>query len=80
MADQQRYCTSCGTVATPERTTKGSFAVEFLLWCLFFFPGYFYARRRLETSHEACPSCGSAAVVQLGAPAASTATASPIAG
>lgn len=63
-----RVCTACLAVATPKRITRGSFAVELVLWFFFIIPGLIYSAWRASTRYFACPLCGSAELVPVGSP------------
>jgi hypothetical protein len=52
-------CYACGYAGRMITQTKGSFAVEVLLWILFCLPGAIYSLWRLTSGKEArCPNCG----------------------
>ena len=56
-------CTKCGHVGRPASVTKGSFAIEVVLWLCFIVPGLIYSLWRLSSRHEACSVCGNAEVL-----------------
>jgi hypothetical protein len=64
------YCTTCGTVAAPKTTTKGSFIIEIILWLFMILPGVIYTVWRLSSRQKGCPSCGSTAMVPVSSPIA----------
>lgn len=66
----QKLCTTCGHVGKTKTVTKGSFAIELLLWLFFLLPGLIYSVWRLTSRHEACSSCGSTTVIPLNSPLA----------
>jgi uncharacterized membrane protein YqaE (UPF0057 family) len=51
------FCTNCGYVGKACVITKGSFAVELLLWLFFLLPGLIYSFWRLSSRFKGCPSC-----------------------
>lgn len=61
-------CTSCGYVGEPKTITKGSMAVELVLWLLLIVPGLIYSVWRLTSRHEGCPSCGQTALIPVESP------------
>lgn len=63
-------CTRCGHVGSPTSVTKGSFAIEVVLWLCFIIPGLIYSLWRLSSRHEACAMCGNAEVLPRQAPLA----------
>lgn len=66
---RELVCTTCGSVAKPERVTKGSMLIEFILWLCFIIPGLIYSIWRLTTRHDACSVCGAATLVPRHSPA-----------
>lgn len=68
--DGTMHCTACGTEAPPKDVTKGSMAVELVLWLCFIVPGVIYSVWRLTSKHRACPACGSAQLIPIDSPAA----------
>ena len=63
-------CTSCGYIGEPGRVTNGSIGIELILWLCLLVPGLIYSIWRLSTRHDACPSCGNAAIIPAGSPMA----------
>jgi len=61
-------CKTCGSVGNPVRKTKGSFAIEIVLWLFLIIPGLIYSIWRLTTRHDACPVCGSPDVIPVNTP------------
>ena len=61
-------CGNCGTVAEPKSITKGSFAVEIILWLCFILPGMLYSVWRLASRHKGCPKCGQNNMIPLDSP------------
>lgn len=64
----QMICTACGTIGYPKKVTKGSFAIELVLWLAFILPGLIYSLWRLTTRYKACPQCRSPYIVPLNSP------------
>lgn len=65
-----RYCVTCGTHAKARPITRGSLAIEIVLWFFFIVPGLIYSLWRLSTRKPACPACGATALVPPDSPAA----------
>ena len=63
-------CTSCGYVGEPKTVTKGSFAIEVILWLCLLLPGLIYSVWRLSSRHDGCPSCGQTTIIPSGSPMA----------
>lgn len=63
-----KVCKDCGTVAEPKTATRGTLALEIILWLCFLVPGLIYSVWRLSTRYDACPSCGSANLVPVASP------------
>lgn len=63
-----KACKDCGTVAEPKTATRGTMALEIILWLCFLVPGLIYSVWRLSTRYDACPSCGSANLVPVQSP------------
>lgn len=64
----KKICMACGTVGAPKTVTKGSFAIELVLWICFIIPGLIYSIWRLTSRHPACKACGSPQLVPLNSP------------
>lgn len=65
-----RFCSTCESV-TPARTaTRGSLAIEIVLWLCFILPGLLYSLWRLTTRHLVCGACGQPGVVPTDSPRA----------
>lgn len=62
-------CKSCEHVGPPVRRTRGSFAIEVVLWLCMIVPGLIYSLWRLTTRHDVCSACGSDQIVPLNTPA-----------
>ena len=63
-----KVCQACGTVGIPVRKTRGSLAIEIILWLLFIVPGLIYSLWRSSTRYETCPACGSTGVIPMNTP------------
>ena len=50
-------CPNCSYQGSGKRITKGSFAVELVLWLLFLLPGLVYSVWRLSNKVVICPQC-----------------------
>lgn len=63
-----RVCTRCGHSGPPKVRTRGSFAIELVLWLLFIVPGLIYSLWRLSSRQQVCESCGAADLVAPDSP------------
>jgi hypothetical protein len=61
-------CKACGYHGTPGSITKGSFAIEVILWLCFIIPGLIYSFWRLSSRGSNCPTCGSTEVIPVDSP------------
>lgn len=61
-------CRACGYHGDPGTLTKGSFAVEVILWLCFLIPGLIYSFWRLSSRSNNCPKCGSTEVIPIDSP------------
>ena len=59
-------CPNCKYEGRGEFKTKGSFAVEVILWLLLLVPGLIYSVWRLSNKRWVCPQCNFNHVVKLG--------------
>lgn len=58
-ADPGKYiCKNCGSQERTKSITRGSIAIEIVLWLLFILPGVIYSVWRLTTRRRGCRSCG----------------------
>lgn len=64
------HCMTCGTDGPSVSQTRGSMAIEIVLWLCFIVPGLIYSLWRLTTRRPVCGTCGSATLVPFDAPAA----------
>jgi len=67
MANEQ-ICTNCGFKGKPKKNTKGSIAIEIVLWLAFIIPGLIYSIWRMTTKYYACPKCSATNMVALDSP------------
>lgn len=68
---QELYCPNCGSVAKPTSHTKGSFAIEVILWLCFIIPGIIYSLWRLSSRERTtCPTCRAPNMIPLDSPRA----------
>jgi ssDNA-binding Zn-finger/Zn-ribbon topoisomerase 1 len=58
MAKKLIKCPNCGYEGEAKTYTKGSLAVEIVLWLFFLLPGLIYSVWRLSSRYEGCPKCG----------------------
>jgi hypothetical protein len=56
MSDKM-FCKNCGYIGDPKVHTPGYFAVELILWCMFFIPGLAYTLWRTANRTTICPQC-----------------------
>lgn len=68
-AGRDRVCTQCGTRGPSRSVTRGSFAIEIVLWLLFIIPGLIYSIWRVSTRTTACAACGATSLVPPDSPA-----------
>jgi len=64
----KQICSNCGHAGMPVSVTKGSFAIELVLWICFLLPGLIYSLWRLTSKADCCARCGSAALVPTDTP------------
>jgi len=69
-SDGRMLCPHCGTLDNPICETRGSFAVELLLWLCFIVPGLIYSAWRLSNRYYACRACGHEGLLPLDSPRA----------
>lgn len=51
-------CPECGYEGKPSTVTRGSFAIELILWLCYLLPGLIYSLWRLSTRRYVCRQCG----------------------
>lgn len=61
-------CTVCGHCGPTARKTKGSLAIEIVLWLCFLVPGILYSLWRITTRAPMCVGCGSQVLVGTDSP------------
>jgi len=61
-------CTNCGYVGKPKSRTKGSLAIELILWLMFLVPGLIYSVWRLTTRQKVCPKCKNPLMIPTDSP------------
>lgn len=57
MKKDTHICQHCGNTCRPRKLTKGSLAMEIILWLMFLAPGIIYSIWRLTTRYWGCPYC-----------------------
>lgn len=65
---KQMICQNCGTIGQPRIETKGSIAIEIILWLCLIIPGLVYSIWRLCSKYRACPACRSADMIGTDTP------------
>lgn len=63
-------CATCGSRERGRNNTKGSFAIELVLWLFFLLPGLLYSIWRLTSKERVCSQCGSSELIPVNAPRA----------
>lgn len=66
----RRFCASCGHLGRTRHQTRGSLAIEVILWLMFVVPGLIYTIWRHSTRTLVCHACGSINVIPPGSPMA----------
>jgi hypothetical protein len=61
-------CEHCGTRGTAKTRTRGSTAIELVLWLCLILPGLVYSIWRLTTRERVCPSCGAPGLIPIDTP------------
>lgn len=61
-------CQNCGTRGEPKTVTKGSIAIEIILWLCLIIPGLIYSVWRLTTKQPCCPACGQTSMIGINTP------------
>jgi hypothetical protein len=61
-------CPNCGSRGEPKTNTRGSIAIEILLWLCLLIPGLIYSIWRSTTKYKACPSCGNVGMISVESP------------
>lgn len=65
-----RFCTTCGHEGQTRMQSRGSLALEIVLWLAFLLPGLIYSFWRLSTRAPVCASCGASTLVPPESPVA----------
>lgn len=68
MKAPEYVCGNCGYYGWPTKVTRGSFAVEALLWLFFLVPGFIYTVWRLSTRQLACAVCLQPTMIPISSP------------
>ncbi len=69
------FCIQCEQFGKPRKVTKGSFAIEVVMWLALVFPGIIYSLWRLASRYQGCRFCGSTQIVPMSSPKAQAARA-----
>lgn len=72
LVPKMKICSTCGHAGMSVTTTKGSMAIELVLWICFIIPGLIYSLWRMSSKHPACSLCASPAIVPLASPSGLT--------
>jgi uncharacterized membrane protein YqaE (UPF0057 family) len=64
------FCPHCGTVGQPRMHTKGSVAIEIVLWLCFLVPGLLYSLWRVTSREPRCAGCGHPGLIPADSPRA----------
>lgn len=64
------FCPHCGSIGAPHRETRGSFAVELVLWLCFIVPGLLYSVWRVSNRYDICSTCGQSGLLPPDSPRA----------
>lgn len=67
---KDKVCVNCGYRGRPRSITKGSMAVEAVLWLCFLFPGLLYSCWRISSRYAGCPGCGAPNMIPADSPVA----------
>lgn len=61
-------CKACGHQGGGQSKTRGSFAIEIILWLCFIVPGLIYSIWRAGSRYKACASCGKNELIPANSP------------
>ncbi len=61
-------CTTCGHHGPTRAHTRGSLAIEIVLWLAFILPGLVYSLWRLSSRRQVCASCGAESILPADSP------------
>lgn len=71
------YCATCGHKGRGKMHTRGSLAIEIVLWLSFLVPGVIYTLWRHGSKRRVCAKCGAATLIPLNSPVARAQSATP---
>lgn len=63
-------CATCGHHGPTRQRTRGSMAIELVLWLAFILPGLLYSLWRLSTRRQVCAACGAETLIPPDSPMA----------
>jgi hypothetical protein len=66
--DGSYICQNCGRTCNPKTITKGSIAIEIILWLMLLLPGLIYSVWRHTSRYKGCSYCGSESLVPATSP------------
>lgn len=61
-------CPSCGSRGEPKTVTRGSLAIEIVLWLFMIIPGLIYSIWRMTSRQKACPACSALGMIPVNTP------------
>lgn len=61
-------CKRCGYNGAGKTMTRGSLALEIVLWLCFLVPGIIYSIWRLTSRYTGCPKCGANEMIPVDSP------------
>lgn len=64
------FCSACGHEGPTKQITKGSTAIELVLWLLFLVPGLIYSIWRHNSRTAGCEVCGATTLIPPNSPMA----------
>ncbi|MEQ8511552.1 MAG: hypothetical protein RJP96_14830 [Algiphilus sp.] len=67
-ASRTHICTACGHAGSERTITRGSLAIEIILWLFFIVPGLIYSLWRMTSRYHVCPKCRHAAMIPADTP------------
>ena len=67
-ASGSMICPACGTRGEPALNTKGSTAVELVLWLCLIIPGLIYSIWRVSSREKVCPACRASGMISINTP------------
>lgn len=63
-----KVCKQCGHVGGGKMKTRGSLAIEIVLWLCFIIPGLIYSLWRHGSRYQGCAVCGSGDLIPVDSP------------